>query len=106
MSVKIDKYVSIIDETGLIGWIRDESSEKVIVKVSMDTKEHTELLLSMCLDALNTGDFESTDSVDEFSVFKENLREYASLELEMSTEAIDDWFNELSTQKDDGDDGE
>ena len=106
MSVKIDKYVSIIDETGLVGWIRDESSEKVIVKVSMDSKEHTELLLSMCLDALNSGDFEPTGSVDEFSVFKENLRQFAGLELEMSTEAIDEWFNELSTQKDDGDDEE
>lgn len=58
MSVKIDKYISIVDETGLIGWIRNESSEKVIVKVSMDSKEHTEHLLNMCLEALNTGDFE------------------------------------------------
>ena len=105
MSVKIDKYVSIIDETGLVGWIRDESSEKVIVKVSMDSKEHTELLLSMCLDALNTGDFEPTGSVDEFSVFKENLRQFAGLELDMSTEAIDEWFNELSTPKEEDLDG-
>lgn len=61
MSVKIDKYVSIIDETGLIGWIRDESSEKVVVKVSMDNREHTVNMLEICLDALNTGDFEDAD---------------------------------------------
>lgn len=102
---KIDKYVSIFDETGLVDWIRDESSEKVIVKVSMDSKEHTELLLSMCLDALNSGDFEPVESVDEFSVFKENLRQFASIELDMPTEAIDEWFNELSTQKEDDLDG-
>lgn len=58
MSVKIDKYVSIVDETGLIGWIRNESSEKVVVKVSMDSKEYTANMLQICLDALNTGDFE------------------------------------------------
>ena len=58
MSVKIDKYVSIVDETGLVGWIRDESSEKVVVKVSMDNREHTANMLEICLDALNTGDFE------------------------------------------------
>ena len=33
MSVKIDKYVQIVDESGLIGWIRDESNEKVIIKI-------------------------------------------------------------------------
>ena len=61
MSVKIDKYVSIVDETGLVGWIRDESSEKVVVKVSMDNREHTVNMLEICLDALNTGDFEDAD---------------------------------------------
>lgn len=58
MSVKIDKYISIVDETGLVGWIRNESSEKVVVKVSMDNREHTVNMLEICLDALNTGDFE------------------------------------------------
>ena len=58
MSVKIDKYISILDETGLVGWIRNESSEKVVVKVSMTNKEHTMNMLQICLDALNTGDFE------------------------------------------------
>ena len=58
VTVKIDKYVSIVDETGLVGWIRNESTEKVVVKVSMTNKEHTANMLQICLDALNTGDFE------------------------------------------------
>lgn len=58
MSVKIDKYIALYDETGLIGWIRNEETEKVIVKVNMDTKEHTQLMLGICLNALNTGEFE------------------------------------------------
>lgn len=58
VTVKIDKYISIVDETGLVGWIRNESSEKVVVKVSMTNKEHTVNMLQICLDALNTGDFE------------------------------------------------
>lgn len=60
MSVKIDKYVQIVDESGLIGWIRDESNEKVIIKINMDSKEHTQQMLTMCLNALNTGEFEPT----------------------------------------------
>ena len=58
MSVKIDKYVSIVSEDELTGWIRNESNEKVVVKVNMDNKEHTSRMLELCLDALNTGEFE------------------------------------------------
>lgn len=64
MSVKIDKYVQIVDESGLIGWIRDESNEKVIVKINMDSKEHTQQMLTMCLNALNTGEFETVEEDD------------------------------------------
>ena len=65
MSVKIDKYISIIDKSGLIGWIRDESNERVIIKINMDTKENTKKMLDMCLDALNTGAFEPVDESDD-----------------------------------------
>ena len=65
MSVKIDKYVSIIDKSGMIGWIRDESNERVIIKINMDTKENTKKMLDMCLDALNTGDFETVNDESE-----------------------------------------
>lgn len=58
MTVKIDKYVGILDESELIAWIRDEDSEKIIIKISMNSKEHTKAMLDLCLDALNTGDFE------------------------------------------------
>ena len=64
VTVKIDKYVKIVDETGLVGWIRDESSEKVIVKVVMDSKENTSKLLDFCLNALNTGEFEKENIGD------------------------------------------
>ena len=64
MSVKIDKYVQIVDESGLIGWIRDESNEKVIIKINMDSVEHTQQMLTLCLDALNTGDFETVEEDD------------------------------------------
>jgi hypothetical protein len=64
VTVKIDKYVKIVDETGLVGWIRDESSEKVIVKVVMDSKENTSKLLDICLNALNTGEFEKENIGD------------------------------------------
>lgn len=65
MSVKIDKYVSIIDKSGMIGWIRDESNERVIIKINMDTKENTKKMLDMCLDALNTGAFEPVNDESE-----------------------------------------
>ena len=58
MTVKIDKYIEVYDETGLVGWIKDEKTEKVIVKVKMDSKEYTQQLIGICLDALNSGDFE------------------------------------------------
>ena len=58
MTVKIDKYIEVYDETGLVGWIKDEKTEKVIVKVKMDSKESTQQLIGICLDALNSGDFE------------------------------------------------
>lgn len=64
MSVKIDKYVQIVDESGLIGWIRDESNEKVIIKINMDSVEHTQQMLTLCLNALNTGDFETVEEDD------------------------------------------
>ena len=58
MSVKIDKYVSIVSEDKLTGWIRNEENEKVIIKIVLDSEEHTARMLEICLDALNTGEFE------------------------------------------------
>ena len=58
MSVKIDKYVSIVSEDKLTGWIRNEENEKVIIKIVLDNEEHTARMLEICLDALNSGEFE------------------------------------------------
>ena len=58
MTVKIDKYVGIVSEDKLTGWIRNEENEEVIIKILMDDEEHTARMLQICLDALNTGEFE------------------------------------------------
>ena len=58
MTVKIDKYVGIVSEDKLTGWIRNEENEEVIIKILMDNEEHTARMLGICLNALNTGEFE------------------------------------------------